>query len=184
MREISLILVYIRWKNNIFIEIDWIYAIKLHILTLAQIATLSVTNHDTRHKFRNFQSQIATPSQLATITNCYVTPFLWDSNTMHYWSRHGFPPWVDNTHGLFVVFNHEDQLYDFLWSGTTFTTFYQYLWYLMRRHIFAIRNNRNCLATTTETTVLKVTQFLPVMGKCVHLYLTKYKTSFKPTTTK
>ena len=77
MRKISLILVYIRWKNNIFIEIDWIYAIKLHILTLSQIATLSVTNRDTRHKLRHFQSQIATPSQIATITNCYVTHPTW-----------------------------------------------------------------------------------------------------------
>ena len=46
---------------------------KLHILTLSQIATLSVTNCDTRHKLRHFQLQIATPSQIATITNCYVT---------------------------------------------------------------------------------------------------------------
>ena len=73
MRLISLILVYIRLKNNKFIEIDWIYAIKLHILTLSQIATLFVTNRDTRHKLRHFQSQNATPSQNATITNCYVT---------------------------------------------------------------------------------------------------------------
>ena len=42
-------------------------------MTLSQIATLSVTNCVTRHKLRHFQSQIATPSQIATITNCYVT---------------------------------------------------------------------------------------------------------------
>ena len=56
-----------------FIEIECIYVIKLHILTLSQIATLSVTICDTRHKLRHFQSQIATLSQIATITNCYVT---------------------------------------------------------------------------------------------------------------
>ena len=78
---------------------------------------------------------------------------------------YGFPPWVDNRYGLFVVFNHDDQLHDIIWSGTSFTTFYQYLWYLMRRHIFAIRNNWISLATTTETTVLKVTKFFQVMGK-------------------
>ena len=43
------------------------------MLTFSQIATLSVTNCDTRHKLRHFQSQIATPSQIATFTNCYVT---------------------------------------------------------------------------------------------------------------
>ena len=87
--EIILILVYIRWKNNIFIEIDWIYAIKLHILTLSQIATRFVTNRDTRHKLRHFQSQIATPSQIATITNCYVTRC----------TQGGANPWADSCEG-------------------------------------------------------------------------------------
>ena len=31
------------------------------------------------HKLRHFQSQIATTSQMATITNCYVTPYIWNS---------------------------------------------------------------------------------------------------------
>ena len=56
-----------------FIQFDRIYAVKMHILTLSLIATLYVTNHDTRHKLQHFPPQIATLSQIATITNCYVT---------------------------------------------------------------------------------------------------------------
>ena len=59
--------------ENVFCVLGRVPMIKLHILTLSQIATLSVTNCDIRHKLRHFQSQIATPSQIATITNCYVT---------------------------------------------------------------------------------------------------------------
>ena len=74
----------IRLKNNIFIEIYWMYAIKFHIL-MSQIATLSVTNRDTRHKLRHLLSQIATPSQNATITNCYVTRRRFKVNKPLYW---------------------------------------------------------------------------------------------------
>ena len=64
---------FYQYLSGLLYKIEWKYVIKLHILTLTQIATLSVTNCDTRHKLRHFQSQIATPSQIATIKNCYVT---------------------------------------------------------------------------------------------------------------
>ena len=67
-----------------FIEIDRLYVIKLHILTILQIATLSVINRDTRHTLRHFLSQIETPSEIATITNCYVTRSTCKSTQPHY----------------------------------------------------------------------------------------------------
>ena len=57
--------------NKIFIKIEKIYVVEMHIWTLSQIATLSVTNRDTHHKLPHRhklrQSQIAT-QQVGMVT--------------------------------------------------------------------------------------------------------------------